>query len=149
MPESLHTQILNQLEQERRWFRARKTKPLWAKRATDSGTLETLEGPVTYQAGEYICRGAADDYWVQPEAILLEKYDESAETDDDGWSCFAPKLESNEVEAAAISEAFEVSTPRGPLSGKANDYIVRKPNDNSDVWIVDREIFESTYSRID
>jgi hypothetical protein len=33
----------------------------------------------------------------------------------------------------------------GELKGKAGDYIVRSIEDTSDIWIVDRAIFEASY----
>jgi hypothetical protein len=33
----------------------------------------------------------------------------------------------------------------GRLDGKPGDYVVRRQNDPSDIWIVDRAIFENSY----
>jgi hypothetical protein len=49
------------------------------------------------------------------------------------------------VQAAQIKVAFRVQANWGELSGKANDYVVRSTTDPTDVWIVDRTIFEASY----
>ncbi|MBM83800.1 MAG: hypothetical protein CMJ78_24860 [Planctomycetaceae bacterium] len=78
MTDSSNQQLLAQIGDA--WARARKTQPLWAKVATEAGTLQSLEGPVSYEAGDYICRGVNDDFWVQDESKVLEKYDSTPKT---------------------------------------------------------------------
>jgi hypothetical protein len=124
---------------------ARKTKPIWAKQIDDACEVETLEGIVQANPGDYLCRGISAEHWPQKEEKLLEKYIASGEFDKDGWQRFEPKPDSEAVEATQYDRRFTISATWGELNGKAGDYVVRSRADLSDVWIVDRVIFESTY----
>jgi len=134
------------LEQvERRMVLARKTKPIWAKQLSESTDIETLEGRLTAEPGDYLCRGIQDEQWPQKANNLFDKYVASEDIDADGWQRFDPKADAAPVEAAAIEHPFRVIAQWGELNGKANDYVVRSTVDPTDVWIVDRTIFEASY----
>ena len=124
---------------------ARKSKPIWAKRVDEACEVETLEGRLQAQPGDYLCRGVRQELWPQKEKNLLEKYVASGRFDKDGWQRMDPKPDVQAVEAAQIDHSFIVKASWGELAGKAGDYVVRSRTDQSDVWLVDRVIFESTY----
>lgn len=124
---------------------ARKTKSLWAKQINEPIEVQTLEGCLTAAPGDYLCRGIQDEQWPQKANKLLDKYVASEDIDADGWQRFDPKADAAPVEAAAIEHPFRVIAQWGELYGKANDYVVRSTVDPTDVWIVDRTIFEASY----
>lgn len=129
----------------RRLREARKTKPIWGKRAEVAGEVETLEGRLQFQHGDYLCRGIVGELWPQKESKLLEKYVASGQFDAEGWQRFDPKPDSQPVEATQIDHPFRVLAHWGELTGKSGDYLVRSKTDPTDVWIVDKTIFDATY----
>jgi hypothetical protein len=128
-----------------RMFETRKTKPIWAKRIEANTQVDTLEGKLNTKLGDYLCRGIVGEQWPQKQSKLLEKYVSSDEVDSEGWRRFDPKPDSAPVEAAQLATAFRVTAHWGELTGKANDFVVRSKTDPSDVWIVDKAIFEASY----
>lgn len=133
-------------EVARRMWRARKSKPLWAKRLEEAQSVETIEGLLHAEAGDYLCRGVNSELWPQKAVKLLEKYSPT-ESFDNGWQCFSPKSDSEGVEATQVDHAFRIQAHWGILNGKPGDYVVRSRTDSTDVWIVDKSIFEATYQR--
>ncbi len=124
---------------------ARKTKPLWAKLIDQMQVIETREGTLTAQPGDYLCRGIEGEPWPQKADKLREKYSPSREVDGDGWERYEPKPAAEGIEAAQFDQPFRVITQWGELQGKANDYVVRSKSDPADVWIVGQAIFEASY----
>jgi hypothetical protein len=135
--------LLSEIQEQLRL--ARKTKPLWAKRLEVNQTVDTLEGMTQASPGDYLCRGVVGESWAQKASKLFEKYDASGELNDQGYERFDPKPEAAPVEAAQISKAFRVIANWGELTGKPHDYLVRSTTDPSDVWIVDKTVFEASY----
>lgn len=129
-----------------RMFETRKTKPIWAKRVEAKREIETLEGRLVAATGDYLCRGIVGEYWPQKATKLLEKYVPSGEVDADGWQRFDPKPDATPVETAQVLKPFRVTAHWGELTGKAHDYVVRSKTDPTDIWIVDKAIFEASYA---
>jgi hypothetical protein len=128
-----------------RMFETRKSKPIWAKRIETKREVETLEGRVIADSGDYLCRGIVGEYWPQNQSKLFEKYISSEDVDSEGWRRFDPKREAAPVEATQLMIAFRVTAQWGELTGKPNDYVVRSKTDPADIWIVDKTIFEASY----
>lgn len=139
---SLTSEIVSQL------FRARKTKPVWAKLVESPTEIRSLEGLQQVPAGSYLCRGIRGEYWPQSEKKLLETYNSSGEFDDQGFQRFDAKPDAPVVEAAQVDHAFRVVAHWGELNGKPNDYVVRSTTNPSDVWIVAQAIFDASYDRV-
>jgi len=128
-----------------RLLEARKTKSIWAKRVEVTQEVETLEGRLVAGPDDYLCRGIIGENWPQKFQKLQEKYLPSDEFDGQGWQRFDPKPEAAPVEAAQIDTPFRIIAHWGELTGKAHDYVVRSTTDPTDVWIVDKAIFEASY----
>jgi hypothetical protein len=124
---------------------ARKTKSLWAKRLERASQIETIEGVVRAEVGDYLCRGIECEVWPQKEKSLLERYFASSHFDEKGWQRFDPKPDLQPVQAVAMDHPFRVLARWGELTGKANDYLVQSKTDPDDIWIVDKAIFEASY----
>ena len=142
---------VNQADGEHVWFAAKKTAPLWAKELDKPQTIQTLEGPVEGKKGDFLCRGAAGEYWPQGAQRFKSRYEATDEVDEKGFRKYTP---TSKVMAALVSHAFQVHSSRGLLKGKAGDFIVKGFNDRDnaypkDVWIVDAKLFGGTYSKID
>jgi len=132
-----------------RLLEVRKTKSIWAKRVEVKQEVATLEGRLVTGPGDYLCRGIIGEHWPQKAAKLLDKYLPSNEIDAEGWQQFNPKPEAAPVEAAQIDTPFRVIAHWGELTGKAKDYVVRSKTDPTDIWIVDKAIFEASYEPIE
>lgn len=146
-------QLLDELNAGRRWFFARKTHPIHARRLTDPHEIETVEGPVHVEAGNYLCRGVENELWPQSGETLNAKYAPSGEVDEAGWQLYLPLPEASGVQAAQISHPFFVDSAWGTLHGKPGDYLVKHDSDADtdypdDLWIVSQHLFHSTYERL-
>ncbi len=128
---------------------ARKTKPVWAKRVDVSQQVRSIEGIQQLKAGDYLCRGILGELWPQSEKKLLDTYNASQEIDRDGFRRYDPKPNGKLVDVAQIDHPFRVIANWGELHGKPGDYVVRSREDTSDVWIVDRIIFQGSYDVYD
>lgn len=152
--EHFNNPIFDEIDAAGTWFRAKKVHAIWAKVAETEQTVETLEGTETMQAGDFLCRGAADELWPQTAASLEQKYDKTDEVDADGWRKYSPKADDQGVLAAQVSHPFEVKSPWGMLTGKSGDYIVKNYDEKDvdspeDVWIIDKDLFAATYERVE
>lgn len=128
-----------------RMFETRKTKSIWAKRITAQQEVATLEGRLLVQPDDYLCKGIAGEHWPQKYSKLLDKYSPTDEIDSEGWQRFDPKPHATAALAAQVAFDFRVAAHWGELTGKANDYVVRSKLDPTDIWIVDKAIFEASY----
>lgn len=149
------------------WKTATKTKPIVAKHVSaglsDSLFLEkmlvnTLEGREPITATNVICVGEAGDVWQQTPAKLFAKYFITGMRPD-GWLICEPKPD-NEVDCFEVPDFsptqknFEVIGLWGETAedgtknvqrGVVGDFVCRSKTDRSDVWIVRRSFFNSTY----
>lgn len=145
--------LLNQVNNSNSWLHYKKTKPLWTRELKTSETVKTLEGSITYYAGDYLCKGPSGDIWGQKSESLFKKYESvpDSKPDKDGWQKFVPKPYASGVMAASIDHDFTVEHPSwGIFRGKAGSYLVKNFDDKNikfpkDIWIVKKVIFESTY----
>ena len=116
--------------------------------------LDTLEGSQVVKANSMCCLGIGNDVWQQDKKKLFAKYNVT-DCDPDGWMTCEPKPDVD-VDATQVHEEFSVIAQWGEERmidgkqqfvqyGQAGDYICRNPKDPSDVWIVRKSFFESTY----
>lgn len=146
--------LLDEATQSKAWFHARKTRPIWARKLERDQTVQTLEGPVAAQAGDFLCRGAAGELWPQKASTLEERYTPTGTVDPDGWREFAPRPDTEGVLAAQVQHPFTVIARWGRLTAKAGDFVVKNFRDRDqpypeDVWVVDQALFRATYERVE
>ncbi len=146
--------LLDEVNGASSWFHAKKTRPIWARRAEEDQTLTTLEGEETVSAGDYLCRGEAGDVWPQKEKRLRSKYQATDTVDEEGWRLYTPNPDATGVMAAQVDHAFTVEATWGTLSGKPGDFALKNFEDRDvaypeDVWIVDQKLFRATYARVE
>lgn len=128
----------------------RKTAPTKARPLTQKdfdergGVIETKEGPVTFEVGDYLAVGVAGEEWPIPQSTMERtKRLVTTEQDEHGveWGIYE---NTTTVRAIQIAEPFEVALERGDiLHGNAGDYFVY---DGVTCWITAKKIFEATYS---
>lgn len=146
--------LLDELNGAGSWLHAKKTRPIWARKAAEDQTVTTLEGEETVTAGDYLCRGEVGEVWPQKEERLLSKYQATDTVDEDGWRLYTPNPDATGVMAAQVEHAFTVEATWGTLSGKAGDFAVKNFEDRDeaypeDVWIVDQALFRATYAEVE
>ncbi len=142
--------LLDEMNQAGRWVHAHKTRPVWAKQVDAQMVVDTLEGNVTANAGDFLCRGVDGELWPQSARSLTTNYTPTKVVDGDGWRMFLPQRAASGILAAVVHRPFTVSTPWGTLSGRAGDYLVKRQTDEhadypEDVWIVAKNLFRKTY----
>jgi hypothetical protein len=153
-PGSLNGEILDEINEARSWFHAKKVRPIWARHLSKDETVTTIEGTEQVKAGDFLCRGEAGDIWPQTAQSLTEKYQKTEEVDVDGWQKYVPRPDNQGVMAGQVQHAFVVRAKWGVLSGKPGDYIVKNFADRDvahpeDVWIVDQKLFRATYRAVE
>jgi hypothetical protein len=112
-----------------------------------NGIIPTLEGPVSFEVGDYLCHGAANDFWpVSAEKFHATKsYVEGQPVPLAGQ--YAMYTTRGSVTAEQVNEPFATELDNGELlKGKAGDYRVR--DEAGHEWVVDRDIFEATYTEL-
>lgn len=150
-----------------RWKKATKTKSIKVKPLSqiinDSSLfnkllLDTIEGVQPLRAGSLVCLGIAGEVWPQTKEALLKKYTITDIDTESGWIVCTPKPE-NVVNAWQVATGEEKFVVRGQWGekqpdgsyyqyGRGGDYILQSTSDPNDMWIVARNIFESTYEFI-
>lgn len=105
------------------------------------GIIPTLEGPVSFQAGDYLGVGVAGELWPMSRQIFESTKLAITEPDSAGFRDYATI---GTIRAAQIPQPFAVRLASGSLiQGKAGDYLAY--SDTAALWIVDRQIFNQTY----
>lgn len=107
--------------------------------AKDSGTIDTLEGPVEYNKGDYIMTGPKGErYPISP-----EKFNEYKTDNGDGTA--SPKKIIKLVKMADHDGYVILSYNGSKLNyTKGEDYIVR--HGTNDYGVVKKDIFKQTYT---
>jgi hypothetical protein len=119
---------------------AKKANPIQYKRAIEPGSIETLEGPVEYQAGFYIITGPKGEQYPIPPAKFNELYNDNKD------NTATPK---KIIKVAKLADHNGVvNTSWGePLNYTAgNDYIVK--HGAGDYGVVKKDIFAQTYEKV-
>ncbi|MEI8384272.1 MAG: hypothetical protein WCJ09_29465 [Planctomycetota bacterium] len=145
--------LLDEANAAGKWFHAKKTRPIWAKRLEAAQTVKTLEGEEQVAAGHFLCKGEAGDIWPQTEKDLNKRYTATDEVTTDGWGKYQPHPDAQGVMATPIDHPFEVQATWGQLTGKPRDFLVKNFQDRetaypADVWIVDQILFRQTYESV-
>lgn len=126
-----------------------KTALLKARHLTDvdcqqkGGIIQTREGLVGFQPGDYLARGIQNEEWPITKEHFATSYERVSEPDAEGFASFRAR---DICQAYQMPEPFTVKRTRGDtLTGKAGDYLVRS---GERMWIVDCAIFENSYERV-
>ncbi len=104
------------------------------------GVIQALEGPVTFQPGDYLAQGVKKEEWPITGKHFEDTNKKVAPADADGFALYVAQ---DIREACQMQKDFSVKSTNGDiLNGKKGDYLVRS---GGNAWVVEREIFESTY----
>lgn len=111
--------------------------------AEHAQTVETLEGPVSCQAGDAILTGIQGEQWPVPAAAFPNKYRPADDQQLGQPGRYVKQLA--RVRAVQLKSTQEIQLPgnRGTLQGKAGDWCVWYGPD--DAAIVARDIFCESY----
>jgi len=119
---------------------AKKATPVRYLKAIEPGSIETLEGPVNYQAGYYIITGPKGEQYPIPPAKFNELYDDNRD------NTATPKKIMKVAKLADHNGVVNTSWGEPLNYTTGNDYIVRHgPNDYG---VVKKDIFAQTYEQI-
>lgn len=109
--------------------------------ATEDGTLQTLEGPVRYRAGDALATGVRGERWPIPRETFLASY-----SPEPGVATGAPGSyvkQPVEVDAVRMDSPFSVEIEGGMLTGSAGDWLVTAADGSQ--WIVRDDVFRESY----
>ncbi len=129
----------------------RKTALLQARPLTEGdylqqgGLIQTREGPVGFQPGDYLARGIQGEEWPITQAHFATSYEQVSEPDAQGFASYRAR---EICRAYQMPEPFTVTRQtRGDLfTGNAGDYLVRS---GDRIWVVAPSIFEQSYEPIE
>jgi hypothetical protein len=136
------------LRDDRAAHRARKRPvPVRVEFASDSGTLETREGPVSYRRGDALLTGSEGDRWPVPRASFDASYEPVAPTRDGKPGPYRKRALI--VWAKPMEEPFAVTLDhdRGTLRGRPGDWLVQYAPE--DLSVVSGSVFSDTYELLD
>ncbi len=124
----------------------KKPLPVLVRFAREAGTLQTLEGPVPYAAGDALLTGTAGERWpVTRERFLRDYVPESPAKGGDGHYIKRPAP----VWALCMSEAFSIRLEgsNALLRGLTGDWLVQYGA--GEYGIVRADIFAESYETMD
>ena len=113
--------------------------PIKYETATQSGTINTLEGPVAYKAGYKIITGAKGERYPIPPEKFAGLYDTNSE------SSATPKKITKLAKLADHDGAVKTSWGETLHYKAGEDYIVR--HGANDYGVVKKDIFAKTYAQ--
>lgn len=166
----IHSKVVYNLEELELYKKKKKNlhfvKSLNVKDAGETVVIHTLEGDVTVLAGEemYIMIGAHEDIYPIPRNLFESKYEVIAERNlaevEDVAQRHGIDLEKVEgcrlkrdsyVYAKKMEKDFSVYTKHcdSELFGNAGDYYAVTYEDPENVYIIQGEIMEETYEKVD
>jgi hypothetical protein len=118
----------------------KKAKPISYKKAIEPGSIDTLEGPVSYHAGFYIITGPKGEQYPVPPEKFKSMYD------DNGNNTATPKKIIKFAKLADHSGTVDTSWGEKLHYNPGEDVIVRHgPNDYG---VVKKDIFAQTYEKV-
>jgi len=125
----------------------RKTMLLQARPLTErdyqqrGGLIETREGPIGFQPGDYLARGVQDEEWPITQVHFATGYEPVSVPDTQGFASYRAR---DACQAYQMPEPFTVTRrARGDtFTGNAGDYLVRS---GDRLWVVASSIFEQSY----
>jgi hypothetical protein len=114
--------------------------------AHNDGVLQTLEGPVAYQAGDALLTDELGLRWPIVRSKFFDNYVPVGKTieGEPGTYCKEYRI----VLAEKMQEAFTVQLPqkKGQLSGQPGDYLVTDPL--GDQFVVNARVFQRCYVQL-
>jgi hypothetical protein len=163
-----HEQTLEWIERHSAWRPARKLKPIWARPLAEEEMgreFQTADHAVEKgKPGALLCVGVAGEPWFQAAEKVRAKYEVGEEetrqfnfdTKPRAYRVYRPLPDSRVLAAQVKSEGIKEFSirpgydPTITLRSPAGGYVVRNYTADpttrpSDVWLVQKELFESTY----
>lgn len=119
--------------------------PVVVKFAEQAGEICTLEGVVKYKRNDAILTGVHGEQWPVERATFEQNYlPILPTTKGENGSYVKSKVQ---VEAYQLESTVSIRIKNNNvLKGNVGDWLIKDTNGN--IWIVDNEIFNITYSKI-
>jgi hypothetical protein len=171
--ELTHEQTLDWIRQQRAWFRTRKTKPIWARPVSPDEIgkeFQTADRAIEQaKEGYWLCVGVAEEPWFQRLEKIEGKYEPAEEVEKrfefdsrpSTYRVYKPKgdvfnwaaqvrgrFQGREIDGFTIRPNYDMDHP---LHSDAGGYVVMDDASDpyqakpTDVWLVQQNLFESTY----
>jgi hypothetical protein len=164
-----HEEALRWVAEHKAWRPARKTRPIWARQVAPEEVGREFQTAdhvkQVAREGAWLCVGSAGEPWFQALEKIEAKYEPSGEeTRKFGFEGVARRYRIYKPKAATRNWAAQVKgpgiegffirpgyDPERPLYSPAGGYVVMDDVPDpyraspKDVWLVQKELFESTY----
>jgi hypothetical protein len=145
-------EITDELLKNLKFLPFRKETPLKARPLTEDdfrerkGVIQTLEGVVSFQPGDYLAVGVKNEEWPILRETFEGNYYKVESSSEDEFAYY--KLIDNVRLACQIFDTFSVRRSNGDMyHGKPGDYLVR--TNSGSLHILDKEVFEQSYIPLD
>ena len=126
-----------------------KDASVWIKPILSFHKVKTLEGLISSEKGDFLCKGIEEEQWVIKKEDLLRRYKPTG-TIDGEWMEYQPNPDACELWARELEEKTEIETTFGILSGRKGDYLLKETVTGNveplSYWIIKRSIFLKTYT---
>ena len=133
------------------WIAVEKVSPVYVRLISRKSTIQTLEGPIRANKGDYLCRGINNEQWAISKEDLQRRY-KPAGIIEDGWEKYLPDSSNCRIWAAELTVEAEIETPFGRLKGQMGDFVLKEISQDSETplsyWIVNQHIFRKTYRKL-
>ncbi len=121
----------------------KKPIPVQVEFASAAGTLQTLEGPVQYEAGDALMTGAANEHWPIRHKRFEETYAPLPTTKMGEAGLYLKKHILVDARLVQKAETIPLGGERGVLNAQTGDWILTAPDGQQ--WVVSGDIFRLTY----
>lgn len=171
--ELTHEQTLDWIRRQNAWFRAKKTKPIWARPVSPDEIgkeFQTVDRAIEQaKEGYWLCVGVAGEPWFQTFERIEAKYEPGDEEEKQfefdskpfTYRVFKPKddvfnwaaqvrgrFQDREINGFTIRPNYDMNHP---LHSDAGGFVVMDDVPDpyqakpTDVWLIQQALFESTY----
>jgi hypothetical protein len=106
------------------------------------GIVQTLEGPQSFEIGDFLCVGIASEEWPMSQETFKKGKEYFEDAEEPGFALYTTK---GTKYAAFVSEQFMVGDGNEPFTSKEDGGYIVYNDDPSEAWIVDKAIFEGSY----
>src|SRR5580765_5094258 len=106
------------------------------------GIVQTLEGPQSFDVGDFLCVGIANEEWPMSQETFKKDKEYFEDAEEPGFALYTTK---GTKHATFVPEQFMVGDGNEPFTSKVDGGYIVYNDDPSEAWIVDKAIFEGSY----
>lgn len=106
---------------------------------TTSGTLNTLEGPLTFNPGDWIITGIKGERYAVPNEKFIKLYDK-VEGEQDIY-----RKKPGYIDAIELRHPLDLVRSDGVMHGKVGDFLA---DNGESQYIIDGDVMKLSYERV-